>query len=125
MSATKQSPYLEPLISSAYLAYTSNLHGGGWSKFAFFKEIDVGMLVMEVSSMHRRDYDWQRIGYLTEICEQPFHSDDLWEEVKADYEKRPMEKAWKIKLLVDGREFIWTNAMFVRVPVTFREIPLG
>lgn len=116
---SNETQLLEILIASAYANYCSSLIGGppvSHERFKFFKEFKVGDLVMEVSSLHRRDYDTQRIGYLVSDQMEPFGTDEWWEETKDDYEgKRPQERVYTIKRLIGGEDFRWSNAMMVRV----------
>lgn len=113
------SQLLQLLIASAYAAYTSSLIGGpsiAHERFEFFKNPKPGDLVMEVSSMFMRSHDAYRIGYLVSDAMEPYGTDEWWEENKADYDgKRPQERTYRIKRLIGGEEFRWTNASMIRV----------
>ena len=116
---------LELLIASAYAAYCSSLIGGppiAHQRFQFFKEFKPGDLVMEVSSMFMRGHDPIRIGYLVSDAMEPYGTEEWWEENKGDYEgKRPQERVFTIKSLLDGEEKRWTNAMMIRVVTKITE----
>lgn len=111
---------LSLLIASAYANYCSSLIGGppiAYERFKFFKEFKPGDLVMEVSSMFRREnYDKYRIGYLLSDAMEPFGTEEWWQEVKSEYDgKRPQERVFTIDRLDGGGHFRWTNAMMIRV----------
>lgn len=116
---TTEEQLLSILIASAYANYSSSLIGGpkiAHERFEFFKNFKPGDLVMEVSSMFSRKMDEYRIGWLVSDTIEPYGTDEWWQENAADYDnERPNERAFRIKCLVSGQEFRWTNAMMVRV----------
>lgn len=117
----KQAEAIHLLCASAYLAYSGCF--GDRRRYDFFSKIEPGMLVMETSSIGRnRAYDLIRIGHLDRIAEEPFHQDAEWEEIKADYSKRPMERVFYIRALYDGKIKRWTNASFIRVANSVMEV---
>jgi hypothetical protein len=117
----KQAEAIHLLCASAYLAYSACF--GNRPRYEFFSNIEPGMLVMETSSIGcRRDYDLIRIGYLDRIVQEPWHTDEDWEAIKDDYEKRPMQQVFYIRALYDGKVKRWTNASFVRVANSVMEV---
>jgi hypothetical protein len=71
---------------------------------------------MEISSISMRQHDECRIGYLVSDAMEPYGTDEWWEENKDEYDsQRPTERAYRIKRLIGGEEFRWTNAKMVRV----------
>jgi hypothetical protein len=117
---------------SAYAAYTATLRGD--VPAGSHKNFDpvVGEPVVEVSTIsmwddperyavreefaHLRDV-LNCIGTLERIAWEPCHTPEEWEELKTEGEEVPKQKAWYIRTL-DGREFRWENANFIRVPNT-------
>lgn len=111
---------LSLLIASAYATWCSNLIGGpqvSHERFEFLKNPKPGDLVMETSSMFMRSNDVHRIGWLVTDQQEPYGTDEWWEENKADYgdQSRPMERVYTIKRLIGGETFRWTNASMIRV----------
>lgn len=117
---------LRILIASAYAAWCSQLISGPpktLERFRWFKNFEPGQLVMEVTSLHQEAQNEYRIGHLLSVGMEPFHSDEEWEQVKAEWkgQPRPTEKVYRIRTLVHGTEFRWRNADFIRVPENLRE----
>lgn len=112
------------LCVTAYALYSSNLVNvpAAIKRHNWFKNISPGNLVLEWTSASRGD-SRLRIGEFVRVAWEPFHSDEEWEQVKADYEgrERPQERAWYIKLLHNRQEVRWTNCEFIRVPTSERE----
>jgi Lar family restriction alleviation protein len=112
------------LVANAYAAYSSSLQGTDAShkRFNWFNAIKPGDLVMETSTIFMRDRDELRIGFLISDAREPVYSPEEWEAVKEDYEGRhPTERIFRIKLLSDGREYLWENASFIRVPESVQQ----
>lgn len=93
------------LASNAYVAYRASLSAainGESRMFDWFKQVEVGQLVMEVSTIGMDTNDSTRIGYLKKV------------------ENRKRKGiTYTIELLDGGRKFEWTNASFIRVPEDF------
>ena len=118
---------------SAYAAYMATLRGdvpaGSHKNF----EPVVGMPVVEISTIgmwdnldrykldpsreHLRDV-LNCIGTLERTANEPLYTPEQWTEM-GESEDDPIssQKAWYIRTL-DGREFRWENATFIRVPNT-------
>ncbi len=115
---------------SAYAAYMATLRGDvpAWSHKNF--EPVVGQPVVEISTMGMWGADPAKykpehahlanvlncIGTLERIAAEPVWTEAEW---KAEGETGPIptQKVWYIRTL-DGREFRWENATFIRVPNT-------
>ena len=113
----------------AYAAYMATLRGdvpaGSHQNF----DPIVGVPVVEISTMgmwdDARDFPPDRahlkdvlncIGTLEKIAMEPIWTPEQWKEM-GESESDPIstQKAWYIRTL-DGREFRWENARFIRVP---------
>ena len=116
---------------SAYAAYMATLRGdvpaGSHQNF----QPEVGVPVVEISTIgmwdnlvhykldesreHLRDV-LNCIGTLERIANEPLYTPEQWVEM-GESENDPIssQKAWYIRTL-DGREFRWENALFIRVP---------
>lgn len=82
------------------------------------RAVQPGKIVCEISL---RDGDPRNsIGLLLEIGRQPLPD---WDEAEEE-EPNPGESYWLIRTL-DGRDFRWTNAMFVVVPEPDPQYPLS
>lgn len=119
---------LHLLKCAVYSAWSSNLIGGPprtTDRFNWFKDVRPGMLVMETSTAWVDERDEHRFGYLIAVETDNFHTDEEWEEIKADWEgeDRPQDTFWRLKLLSDGREYRWRNASFIRVPENIKDFP--
>ena len=89
----------------------------------------VGRLVMECSSFYyafqqhgfERGYDpLNCIGTLERIASEPLKTPEEWNEGiedKSEWEVPPDESVHYLRTL-DGREYRWTNCMFILVPDT-------
>jgi len=109
---------LKLLSATTYAAYSVALETHSISRHSWFKTFIPGQLVMEISTIHHRDRDQFRFGYLISEGRVPLYTEEEWEQIddKCEGEQRPTEKGYKIKLLTTGQEYTWTNAMFIRVP---------
>lgn len=96
------------LRCAAYSAYTLTLNSGQQTAFEWFKKVEPGQMVLEISTIFDRSRDRHGIGRLVKKTREPY---------PADYgdEQTPLEDCWYIECL-DGVIYRWTNAGFVRVP---------
>lgn len=109
MSDTPPTPELGPILrAAAYSAYHLSLCAHTVEAFEWFKNVQIGQLVIETSTIHFRQCNSHGIGWLVEKTQEPFPGD--WGD-----EKPPLEPCWYIKCF-DGLIYRWTNADFVRVP---------
>lgn len=121
---------LQLLIVSAYANWCSCLHGCGRpitkERHDFFKKIQPGHLVMEHTSLHLKEYHRYRLGILLTDQQEPYGTDEWWENNKEDYEGiRPTERVYTIKPLLSDKPFRWTNASMIRVASElFGDFPL-
>ncbi len=116
---------------SAYGAYMATLRGDvpAWSHKNF--EPEVGQPVVEISTIGMWDEPERYaakeeyahlsnvlncIGTLERIAAEPVWTEEEWKE-GGDTGPIPTQKVWYIRTL-DGREFRWENATFIRVPNT-------
>jgi len=90
---------IQLIIWSSYNAYTSNMHGHPNNKWEAFRNIKDGDIVLEVSSMFRRNYDHCRIGKLVKITEG----------------SNEYDRIYALELLLDGSTFNWSNCMLIKV----------
>ncbi len=119
---------------AAYAAYSAALRGdvptGSYRNF----DPVVGQPVVESSTLGLWDDPerWAKgerahlndvlncIGVLERIEEEPICTEEHWRDAESGYgagpdEPVPKERAWYLRTL-DGREFRWVNASFIRVP---------
>jgi hypothetical protein len=124
-------PAFDPLAvlhAAAYSAYNLALDSRDIRAFRWFKDPQPGDMVIELSTMflvygerfkaRRAETLRASIGRLVEKATEPWHDDATWETVKGEYDKRPMQTVWYVKLL-DGVTFRWENADFARVPESY------
>ena len=130
MDSTEKSPSdiasnllitLSALSASVHETYMQTLLGTSENAKAvndWMREPQTGDLVMETSTVHHRDRDPYRFGYLVSNVWENVHTDEEWETMKHEYKKgrRPTRRIWRIKLLTDGTDYAWHNAEFIRVP---------
>lgn len=118
-----EAKYLKLLASATYEAYGQAL--GNQNKlrerqYTWFHDIHPGMLVMESSTIHMRERDRTRFGYVIRIGQEPMHTDEEWETEKENWDPerdgRPEHLVHRIRLLTDDSEYGWHNAGFLRVP---------
>lgn len=87
---------LDLLVVNAYNFYSNTLI----KNYEYFSNFEEGNLIMEISSISLKSYNKNRIGYLKEkISEHEYIIETL-----------------------DGREFRWENAMFIRVQTELFEL---
>lgn len=120
---------LRLLTASVHAAYIGSLQGTNFStkRFEWFKAISPGNLVMETSTAYiRGEYDFYRFGYLISADYEFCPLSEKWEAIKKRRNGRPREKelVHRIKLLASGREYMWTNANFIRVPENILNIKI-
>lgn len=85
----------------------------------------IGKMIMEISSFYwscavpfERDYDpINSIGVWEREEQEPVFTPEQWAEGGGEDEPIPTERVIYIRTL-DGREFRWVNANFIRVPDT-------
>lgn len=90
----------------------------GLKHWEWFQKVSPGDLVMEQSTLWHNHTDATRFGYLISVGQEPAYSEEMWEEIKDQWngEPCPTERVYRIRLLKDGSEMRWTNASFMRVP---------
>lgn len=89
--------------------------------FNFFRNYNIGDLIMEVSTAYYDHMDKHRFGTLISKNMEPMFSDEKWESVKEGWDnERPEELVHRIKLLNTDEEFAWTNANFIKVPINIK-----
>lgn len=112
MSRADTARLLTMLSCAVYAAYDGVLQGTqkAGEGFEWMKDVRIGDLVMEVSTIHFPARNEHRFGFLLS---------DRMEHVGADEDGEPiMDRVFRLRLITDGREYAWTNASFVRVPVS-------
>lgn len=123
MTGTQPEQLIPLLHASAIAAWRSSFSGQSqWlrDRLEWFRNPQPGELVVETTTAFNSPIN--SIGYLISANFEPCFSDEEWEKVKDEYgNKRPTEKIWRIRLLIDGTECKWENANFVRVPVDLRD----
>lgn len=106
------SSLLRLLTVATHSAYRQTLQGSksSHSKFQWFKSIEPGQLVMELSTVRNSSYDSVRFGYLVSI-------EEVENEEGSSLDGLPPLKhlCYKIKLLESGKLFNWTGCEFIRV----------
>lgn len=90
----------------------------GGKHWEWFQPLEPGDFVMEHSTVWHDHKDSIRFGHLISKNDEPMFSDEEWETLKDEYgdQGRPVERVYRIKLLKDGTEMRWTNAVFIRLP---------
>ena len=105
------------LACSAYRAYTNVLSGNNSQKqneyYERYSKPIVGDMVLENSSFGRVESYFESIGRLKAISLEERQIDDWPED-----EEKPTERVYCIELL-DGSEYRWTNASFIKIPEEF------
>lgn len=112
MSRADTARLLTMLSCAVYAAYDGVLQGTpkAGEGFAWMTDVRVGDLVMEVSTIHWTSRNAHRFGFLLS---------DSMEQVGTDEDGEPLtDRVFRLRLITDGSEFAWTNANFVRVPVS-------
>lgn len=103
----------EMLITQAYRFYSSSLNGTphGVEASEQMRNFKPGDVVMELSTIHDRKRDAERMGVFVRELQKAAYKD--WDEEK-EGEPVPRERAWVIQTL-SGKKYTWTNANFMRV----------
>ena len=109
----------EIIDTCAGAAYHNALHASSRSDITWrhFKDFKPGQMVVEVTSSHRSpaiDRLGELISVTDEEMEWPQEAKDEWLEDPRNGPV-PKERFYTIKTL-DGREYRWHNADFIRIP---------
>lgn len=131
--------YSRPLVTMANHLYAACLVGNKapvvQRMYDRITNPQIGDLVTELTTRHRRNYDQLRAtGYLIEKREEWCTTDEEWEKDKEEWEKeyeedsltRGTDIAWYIQYGIDSI-CRWTNCSFIVIPVNVESFhkPVG
>ena len=79
------------------------------------RDVRVGDLALEVTTIYHPDRLGERLGRLVRIAEEPVFTPEQWADGGGENEPIPTHTVWYLRL-PDGREYGWYNASFIAVP---------